>query len=422
MMKSFCATMALVAVASTCYAQAELRPPMATLRTSETQAPPTTPIDVGPPPFESLASPSTASTPAWWIDADYLLWWFRRSPLPTPLVTTGNPNDALPGALGQPGTRALFGGSGLDYGAFSGGRLNLGGWLDSEQTFGVEASGFLFEQRALHFAAASNSTGNPPLYIPIINQDPTSPSFGRQSSYTIADPLFPGLGGTLGNVSVSSESRLWGAELNGLLNIVRRGSWTFDGLLGFRYVDLAENLKISGFTDNRFDDIQQTFHDSFRTRNEFYGGQIGGRFSYCADRFSVDVIGKVALGSTHQDVNIQGSSFWAGSGFALPAGVFPGGVFTQPSNIGSRSADTFSVVPQLGVKLGVNLTQHLTATIGYDLLYWTHVVRPGDQIDHNLNATQLPGVGVQGPLLPAPLFNHTDFLAQGISFGLAFRY
>jgi hypothetical protein len=422
MMKSVYATMALFAAASTCYAQAELRPPIAALPTSATQAPPATPIDVGSPPCESMASPCTASTSAWWIDADYLLWWFRRSPLPTPLVTTGNPNDELPGALGQPGTRTLFGGSGLDYGAFSGGRLILGGWLDSEHTFGVEANGFLFEQRATNFAAASNSTGTPPLYIPVINQNPASPNFGHQSSFTIADPLFPGLGGTVGNVSVSSDSRLWGAELNGLVCIARRGSWTFDGLLGFRYVDLSEHLNISGFTDNRFDDIQQTFHDGFRTRNEFYGAQIGGHVSYSAELFTVEVIGKVALGSTHEVVDIQGSSFWAGSGFALPAGVFPGGVLTQPSNIGSRSADDFGVIPQVGVKLRLNLTQHLSASVGYDLLYWTNVVRPGNQIDHNLNATQFPGVGVQGPLLPAPLFNHTDFLAQGISFGLAIRY
>ncbi len=75
-----------------------------------------------------------------WGRSEYLLWWVKNTPLP-PLVTTGNSNDAFPGAIGQPSTRVLFGGSG-DYGATSGGRLALGMWLDSDQTIGVEGSGF----------------------------------------------------------------------------------------------------------------------------------------------------------------------------------------------------------------------------------------------------------------------------------------
>src|SRR5687767_11670098 len=68
--------------------------------------------------------PESCPAPRIWGGADYLLWWVRKSPAP-PLVVTGDPADAFPGALDQPGTRVLFGGdTGLDYGATSGLRLN----------------------------------------------------------------------------------------------------------------------------------------------------------------------------------------------------------------------------------------------------------------------------------------------------------
>src|SRR5262245_57496648 len=61
-----------------------------------------------------------------WMRADYLMWWVRSGPLNTPLVTTGSPQDPVPGALGQGGTRVLFGDSPLSYGMFSGLRLAAG--------------------------------------------------------------------------------------------------------------------------------------------------------------------------------------------------------------------------------------------------------------------------------------------------------
>jgi hypothetical protein len=370
-----------------------------------------------------LADERISTGPALWVDADYLLWQIRRGPLPTPLVTTGNPTDPLPGALGRPDSLALFGGSPLDYGTFSGGRLNIGGWLDCVRTIGAEVGGFRLEQRAIRGAVASDRAGDPPIYLPVINQDPSSPTFGKESIYTVADPLFPDpTGPTFGHVAVSSNTRLWGAELNGLVNLARTCSWSCDGIVGFRYLDLREDLRISGFSNDLFDDLQQTFNDRFRTRNQFYGGQLGARCGYRCDKFILEATGKVALGSTHEVVDIQGNSTWGGTGFFPAPGVYPGGVYTQTSNIGRNNADYLTVVPQVGLKLGLNITPCLTANVGYDFLYWSSVVRPGNQIDPNLNPTQFPGAGFNGALLPAPLFNRSDFFAHGVSFGLTFAY
>jgi hypothetical protein len=80
----------------------------------------------------------------------------------------------------------------------------------------------------------------------------------------------------------------------------------------------------------------------------------------------------------------------------------------------------------VGINVGYQLTEHLRAFVGYSFLYWTHVARPGDQIDRAVNPTQLPlsttAPQLTGPARPAPVLRDTDFWAQGISFGVEFRY
>jgi hypothetical protein len=58
----------------------------------------------------------------------------------------------------------------------------------------------------------------------------------------------------------------------------------------------------------------------------------------------------------------------------------------------------------------------------------SNVVRPGDQIDRRINPSQIPlppPAGAQplvGVAQPAVLFRTTTFIAQGVSFGLQYRW
>ena len=354
-----------------------------------------------------------------WAQADYLLWWVKGAPLPGPLVTTGDPNNALPGAIGQPGTQILLGNSTQGFGAISGMRFTLGGWIDNCNSIGVEGSGFLLENRVSRFVTTSNGAGNPPLYVPITN---TNPAVGGPDSVFVADPLQQ-FGG---NVAVSSTLQLWGAELNGIVNVWRGCGLELSLLGGFRYMDLRESLTISTFNQDLLFGTINTTSDYFSTRNQFYGGQLGGRLSWQRERLFVDFTGKVALGNNHEAVNIQGSSTQVGALAANP-GTFPGGIFAQQSNIGSYRQNQFSVLPSAELKVGYQLTKSLSLFAGYDILYWNQVVRPGNQIDHNVNTSQNtilnggPGALV-GPAQPAPFFQRTDFWAQGVTFGVQFRY
>ena len=118
----------------------------------------------------------------------------------------------------------------------------------------------------------------------------------------------------------------------------------------------------------------------------------------------------------HQIVLIDGVTS------STASGTQRGGLLALPTNIGRYSRDSFAIVPELGLKVGYNFTDRLRGFVGYDVLYASNVVRPGDQVDTFVNSSFLPpGPGVGAPL-PRFQFRQTDFWAQGVSFGLEWRY
>ena len=86
-----------------------------------------------------------------WASTEYLLWWVKGSPVPSPIVTTGPAAATGPtggaGVLGAPGTTLLLGNQNLNFGPASGGRFTLGTWLNREGTVGLEGGYFFLSQR-----------------------------------------------------------------------------------------------------------------------------------------------------------------------------------------------------------------------------------------------------------------------------------
>jgi hypothetical protein len=64
------------------------------------------------------------------------------------------------------------------------------------------------------------------------------------------------------------------------------------------------------------------------------------------------------------------------------------------------------VVPEVGVKVGYQVTPHLRAQVGYDFLYWSDVVRPGSQIDPLINTNLIPPATPGGPGRPPHRRHH----------------
>jgi hypothetical protein len=170
-------------------------------------------------------------------------------------------------------------------------------------------------------------------------------------------------------------------------------------------------------------------HDSFHTRNQFNGGEVGldGQWRF-APRWTLGSTVKLAMGSTHEIVNIDGSTTVSNLPLGLQQfnGTQPGGLYALSTNIGRHTANRFAVLPEVAFKIGYNVTPNLQVFVGYDFLFLSSVVRPGEQIDPNVNPNFIPplrGPGTNvGPAQPAVLFNTSNYWAQGLNFGLLYRF
>jgi hypothetical protein len=207
---------------------------------------------------------------------------------------------------------------------------------------------------------------------------------------------------------------------------LRGGTRHVDVLYGVRWARLDERLHVN---EDLIADDDTTFliDDDFRTTNEFFGGEIGFLVDWQKQRWSVDFLSKLAIGSNRQRVAISAQTIQDGI-------LFPDiGLLGQPSNVGVYEQNEFSVIPEIGLTGGYQLTERLRLTLGYTLLYFSNVVRPGDQIDLHVNPEFLDLVdgdpsdtaadaALIQPQSPEFVFRRTDIWAHGFNAGLDYRW
>ncbi|WP_439630677.1 BBP7 family outer membrane beta-barrel protein [Gemmata sp.] len=354
-----------------------------------------------------------------WGTAEYLAWWMKDAPSPVPLVTAGPTVPNLAPVLGAPGTRVVLGSGGVALDTFSGGRFAIGGWLNRDAAFGAEAVYLFLGDRSVGRSVSSTAApGSAFLAVPFVNAQT-----GLESSTRLAAPgEFAGLG----RLSVSSG--LQNGELNGVWNLSRGPEWTVNLVGGFRYLNLHERWTFETSSPAVVGPADVfTTRDSFAAENDFYGGQLGLRVERQSGRWFVNATTKVALGNMHRQVTASGELVTNDfSGFTVPQ-VFPGGYFTQPTNLGSPANDRFSVVADVSASVGYQLTRAARVFAGYSFLYASAVARPGDQVDRRINPSQAAAIvgvpaGLVGPAAPVPQLRSSDFWAHGLNVGLDLRY
>ncbi len=354
-----------------------------------------------------------------------------------PLVTTStNPNvaQADAGVLGVATTRTLFGGNEVLTDSFSGGRVRGGLWLDKCHTVALGGEYFQIGQESESFF--QNSNGNPVLARPFFNVNPTTGS-PREDSELVA---FSGPGNVRlsGSVSAIAESELLGAGMHmRFLRACNQGcnSWGFFGcpgpfcsrteaMIGYRHLQLKEGVAIQEALTGINPVGNFLINDSFRTRNQFNGIDLGWMYRQTRGYWTLDGSLRLGVGTTHQTVAINGNTTITADPNNPGSTTLPGGLLTQASNIGVYKRDEFSVVPELNVNLGYQLSDNWRVFGGYTFLYWSNVVRPGEHIDRDLNPNQLPPAEdpLTGPLRPRFAFNSVDYWAQGINLGLEYRW
>ncbi len=349
-----------------------------------------------------------------WFRGEALMWWVRGGETP-PLLTTspGSTPQAQAGVLGEPGTTVLFGDEQLNTGLHAGARMSFGLWLDSCEDSGLEFSYLVLGENTQTYSNAS--MGNPILARPFFNV-----ATGAQDSQLIAYPnTFSG------TFNASSTENLQGAEALWRRAIVHGDDGRIDVLVGYRFQRLTDGLEIadsvttSGTAGVAPSGTTVNVADTFHTLNDFNGGELGFATQWHQNRWSLDTLLKLGIGSTHTQVLVNGWTTVVANGTTVG---YSGGQLALPSNMGIHDSQQFSMMPEIGFTLGYDLTSRLKATAGYTLLYWSNVARPGDQIDLNLDPGQFPPPTTTTATKPEFALHTSDFWAQGFNLGLDFRF
>jgi hypothetical protein len=388
---------------------------------------------------------SPASRRGFYGRAEYLLWWFDGMNTP-PLVTTNTAGN-LPD-LGTPGTQVLYGGGDILDDARSGMRFTIGAWLDNNRDWAFEGD-LLYTETETDLFSAGDPTGQRAIGRPFYNLSPIDPQ-----TELILPPeddaqlvSFPGrLGGTVA-VRGRSEFESLGARIRtgiccreigcggcgscdgcsrgGLRGQGgRRGIARIDFIGGYRYADLEESLTI----EERLTALGSTgptgnfaITDRFETDNTFHGVDLGFVYDLEVDRWALELTSKIALGNTRQRVRINGSTTVSSGADSFDSS---GGLLALDSNIGEYNRSQFGVLPELSARLAYRVTPRLRLSVAYSLVYWANVVRPGDQIDLDIDPRLIPPASIVPVASSHPqfAFHETGLWMHGFNFGVDYAY
>jgi hypothetical protein len=348
------------------------------------------------------------------------------------LVTSGT--QASEGVLGAAGTQTLVGEQMLDQ-MFSGARLRLGLWADPCRQHAWEVDGFFIgEATESNTFSGTGAAGTSVLARPFFNvlTSTASPS-GREDAELVAFP-----GQLSGTVTVEATSQLHGVGVHGMRTFCESSGCgpaalscdyvpqqcRLAGFLGWRYLNLDESLQINEELTSLLpspDNGRFSIEDRFATGNIFNGVDIGAIWQGSRGPYSFDFLMRMALGTNRRSVTIDGATSLSGSGSVTNNFAdATGGILAQRTNIGDYTSNAFAVVPELGITLGYAISPQWRATFGYTFMYWSNVVRPGDQIDRDVNPNLFPpeATPFTGLERPAFAFVESDLWVNGLSVGL----
>jgi len=312
-----------------------------------------------------------------WMKAELLLWFpqerhtpplgVRSAPGTVPLLSPVSPTavpfgDSYGGGL-VPGFRGDIG----RY--FADGAFGLGGrvWVlgDDNESLNYGGSGL-----------------NESLGVPFFNTNPDPLFFGENAVFI---GFNDGVPRSQGSVAVRSSLSIVAAEIYGRALLSESKNHRLEMLGGYSHFNIADDLNIRIQSIELPGGLQTVFNDSFNTRNEFHGGQIGSEISLKQGRWTASSLTKVHLGNMSQRVNVNGSTA-QGILPAAPAVVADQGLFARGEvlELSGFKRDVFAFAPEMNLKLGYQFRDHVNFHVGYTFVYWNDVVLAGDQINRNV--------------------------------------
>lgn len=372
----------------------------------------------------------TPAADSWrfWALGEYLYWFIRGDHASVPLATTGPVGAAHAGALGEPGTQVLIGPD-LNYKPVSGGKLWLGYWLDPDMTIGVQASGFCLETHTVHEKYYSNRTdGAPVIARPFFNV-----LTGQEDAMILTSPA-DALGGRyLGGIDLFGDSRTWGGEANLLFNLAAAPTMRWDLVGGFRYLGQKDEFRLDqsstvlapgtvgfGGAPAPPPDIV-SLRDYLQTDNNFYGLQLGVQGRLQSGPWNVDLGARMGLGMNQEHLEATGRTTLTSSIGQI--GYLFGGLYVPP-NLSRADRSPIGYMSELNVRFGYRFNEHWLVSVGYTFLYWGNIIRPEEQINPDIDPRNVPSNLSYNPNAHLPPFalQATNYWAQGLTFGLEYRY
>jgi hypothetical protein len=356
-----------------------------------------------------------------WVNVDYMM--FRQSGMETPALVTNSINSIA-------AANVLYGGdNNILSDRLDGIRARFGWWFVNRPNLGIEGEYLTSGENTETFDRSSN--GAEILARPFFNV-----RTGEIASSVVASTVAP-RNTTPGRVRVDSSSEFEGVAVrfkrflccnsSSVCSILRGGEVPvqsrLEATLGWRYyqldesINIQENKRINGLVRPNF-----VITDSFSTLNQFNGVELGINWQGRRGYWTLDTLMRVSIGNMRQRVLINGLT--TADGIALPAPQ--GGVLALSPNItGSPHVrDELGISPELGAALKYQLTQRLELKVGYSFIYMSNVVRPGEQIDFNVDPLWIPSdpPAPGGRDNPNFAFNDSAFYIHGLTLGGEYRW
>lgn len=193
-----------------------------------------------------------------------------------------------------------------------------------------------------------------------------------------------------------TEARFRSADVNLRHRVYSDNGLSFDALAGYRYAELRDTSWVDSVIPTAGGGVI-FFEDRGRAITTFNGGQIGLAMGYRSGRWSLDAVGKVALGAAHVRATFTGDS-----ANAILAGA--------PGTIPSLDQTRFAVLPSVAVSLGYDIRARSRISVGYTFQYLNVATRATDILR------------TVGDPLGSPLTDKSGYWMQGLTLGWEWRY
>ncbi len=347
------------------------------------------------------------------VRAEVPLFWRKGHSTP-PLVTTsplGTASDVA-GQLGLGTTQILQDGVfGQD--VHAGLRVTLGTYLDPCQNYGL-----LFR----YWNAGTRNDRN--VYdsndFPILARPFRNTTVAATPANDTQLISFPG--DSIGNVTVSGRSQLYGLDLS-LRQMLYADRFTrVDWLYGYQHTLIGERLSIGSETTviGNIPPLQGStisVLDRFQTESSFHGATIGLLSTRRVACFQFEKLFRLGFGNLRRELQVAGSTTTTSGGTSNTEAQ---GLLARATNSRSIIDDTFVIAPEVGINLAYAMSQNIDFTIGYNYMMIPKVLQASRLIDQDLRVNLSDPL--TGALDPALRPQEGRYWVRTLGLGLQFRY